>query len=204
MPTYKLYYFNGRGRMEPARILFQLAGVPYEDIRIEREDWPKHKEEMPWGQMPVMEVDGKKIAQSNAIYQYLAKQFGYNGKSDLEAAEIQELLGSIDDIFSHLRPAFYAKEEEEKKKLMASISAEHVAPYLDRLEKRLAANGTGYFVGKDLTIADITFMEVLTMLKEKVAPGLVEKHAKLNEFVDRIKAQPKIKEWIEKRPKTEF
>uniref|UniRef100_A0A914V6H6 GST C-terminal domain-containing protein n=1 Tax=Plectus sambesii TaxID=2011161 RepID=A0A914V6H6_9BILA len=102
-----------------------------------------------------------------------------------------------------MRPAFHAKEEEEKKKLMASVSAEHVAPYLARLEKRLSANGTGYFVGKDLTIADITFMEILTMMKERVAPGLVEKHPKLIEFIERIKAQPKIKEWIEKRPKTE-
>jgi hypothetical protein len=92
MPAYKLYYFNRRARAEPARILFNLADVKYEDVRYEREEWLKHREglcslqlllclheiilEMPFGQMPVLEVDSKKLGQCSAIYQYLAKQFG--------------------------------------------------------------------------------------------------------------------------------
>lgn len=44
MPSYKLYYFNARGRAEPARFLFHLADVSYEDVRYERDEWPKHKE----------------------------------------------------------------------------------------------------------------------------------------------------------------
>ena len=39
MSTYKLYYFNSRGRAEPIRIIFAQAGVKYEDVRFEREQW---------------------------------------------------------------------------------------------------------------------------------------------------------------------
>lgn len=43
MPNYKLTYFNGRGRAEMSRLIFAQAGVPYEDVRIERDAWPKLK-----------------------------------------------------------------------------------------------------------------------------------------------------------------
>jgi len=41
MSSYKLYYFNVRGGGEPIRIIFAQAGVKYEDIRFEREEWAK-------------------------------------------------------------------------------------------------------------------------------------------------------------------
>ena len=34
MPTYKLTYFNGKGRAEVARLLFIKNGVEFEDKRI--------------------------------------------------------------------------------------------------------------------------------------------------------------------------
>lgn len=41
MPNFKLTYFNGRGRAEISRLIFAVAGAPYEDIRIK--DWPNGK-----------------------------------------------------------------------------------------------------------------------------------------------------------------
>ena len=43
-PKYRLIYFNLQARGEVARLLFALADVEYEDVRIERwTDWPKVK-----------------------------------------------------------------------------------------------------------------------------------------------------------------
>ena len=39
MPKYKLTYFPIRGRAEPIRILFALAGVEFEDIRVGPKEW---------------------------------------------------------------------------------------------------------------------------------------------------------------------
>ena len=45
MPRYKLTYFNFRYRAEPARILFFMNGVEFEDV-IVGEEWTniKHSE----------------------------------------------------------------------------------------------------------------------------------------------------------------
>ena len=43
MPSYKLIYFNLPARGEVSRMLFTLAGVPFEDKRIRFEEWPAMK-----------------------------------------------------------------------------------------------------------------------------------------------------------------
>lgn len=53
-------------------------------------------------------------------------------------------------------------------------------------------------------MADIHIMVMLHGIDECVAPGLLEEYEKLKSFVRRIENQPKIKDWIEKRPKAPF
>ena len=70
-PAYKLTYFNIRGRGEFLRYMFAYAAQNYTDDRVEQADWPKLKPNMPFGQLPVLEIkQGSKvdiIAQSSAI-----------------------------------------------------------------------------------------------------------------------------------------
>jgi len=205
MPQYKLIYFDLYGRAETARFLFHLADVPYEDIRYNFvTDWPDKKAETRWGVLPELEVDGKKLAQSTAINQYLAKQFGYNGKDDWEAARIQELLSAGDDLGPKFYPVFMEKDEAKREELMKNLVSDGIKPYYTRLEKCLEENGTGFFVGKELTVADILHFVFLTGLEEGIIPGVLAEFPKLTAFVERIQGIPKIKEWIEKRPQAPF
>ena len=43
MPSFKLTYFDGRGRAEVARMVFAYAGQNYTDERLQKEDWLKLK-----------------------------------------------------------------------------------------------------------------------------------------------------------------
>ncbi|KAK2151768.1 hypothetical protein LSH36_352g02000 [Paralvinella palmiformis] len=76
MVNYRLVYFDKKARAEVCRMLFVVAGVPYEDVRISLDDWPKLKKDAPFAQLPVLEVDGRKLCQSLAIEIYLARKFG--------------------------------------------------------------------------------------------------------------------------------
>ena len=53
---------------------------------------------MPFGQMPVLEIDGKKIVQSSAICRYLGKLVGLAGDSDFENLQIDSVLDSFNDL----------------------------------------------------------------------------------------------------------
>ena len=43
MVKYRLIYFNIRARAEIARFIFAHAGVEYEDVRTNQEEWSKLK-----------------------------------------------------------------------------------------------------------------------------------------------------------------
>lgn len=44
MAEYKIYYFNVKALGEPLRFLLSYKNIPFEDIRIAKEDWPAQKE----------------------------------------------------------------------------------------------------------------------------------------------------------------
>ena len=82
MPSYKLYYFNLKGRAELTRLIFAAAGVEYTDVRVS--DWPASRDETPLGQLPYLEIDGVKLPQSIAIARFIAREFNLAGKTNLE------------------------------------------------------------------------------------------------------------------------
>ena len=74
MPKLKLTYFDFHGgRGETARLALSLAGIPFEDDRVPGADWPRRKPSTPFGSLPVLEVDGAIVTQSNGINRYVGK-----------------------------------------------------------------------------------------------------------------------------------
>lgn len=53
---------------------------------------------MPFGHLPVIEVDGKKGAQSIAIARYVAKMAKLTGANDWEDLEIDAIVDTLNDI----------------------------------------------------------------------------------------------------------
>lgn len=53
---------------------------------------------MPFGQVPVLEVDGKKIGQSVAISRFAGKLAKLAGDNDVEDLEIDSVVDSFSDV----------------------------------------------------------------------------------------------------------
>lgn len=62
----------------------------------------------PYGQLPMLVADGKKVAQSTAICRYLAKQCGLAGKNDWEALLIDATIDTIHDIRHSEYPVLFS------------------------------------------------------------------------------------------------
>ncbi|CAD6190547.1 unnamed protein product [Caenorhabditis auriculariae] len=203
MPEYKLTYFNMMGRAEPARLIFAYAGVAFVDERIERRDWPNMKPNMPHGQLPVLHVDGKRLAQSRTIERYLAKVFGLDGQDEWETAKMDELVSAVEDLLNHINPWFKEQDNAKKVEIFKALCDSEILPFIARFEALLLENKTGYFVGDTLSYADLAIFHIFWFLNTKILPGSLRKYPKLHEFVERTAAIPRIKQWMAKRPRTE-
>uniref|UniRef100_A0A670IUJ4 glutathione transferase n=1 Tax=Podarcis muralis TaxID=64176 RepID=A0A670IUJ4_PODMU len=87
----KLYYFNGRGRMESIRWLLAAAGVEFEEQLIETKEYLeklKHGGDLLFQQVPMVEMDGMKMVQSRAILNYIAAKYNLSGKDVKQRAWI--------------------------------------------------------------------------------------------------------------------
>ncbi|CAH1246681.1 HPGDS [Branchiostoma lanceolatum] len=206
MPSYKLYYFHGRGRAEPARLMLAAAGLPYEDIRIEYEQWPEYKPKMPMGQAPVLEVDGTMICQSVAIARFVAKESGRAGKTNMEQAWADMMADGFVDMLNKMADYVWYEEDEARKAEKKKTFFDTTLPeFLGYFEKLLVANngGGGFFVGDGLTHAEAFFLCLSDdIIAEK--PNVLSPYPKLAALVERIKTYPGIKEWLAKRPQTPF
>ncbi|CAG2239570.1 HPGDS [Mytilus edulis] len=204
MAVYKLTYFNLRARGEVSRLLFAAAGKEYEDCRITFEEWPSIKPTTPLGQVPVLSVNGKLIPQSRAIERYLAREFGLYGKTNMENTMCDIIIDTIHcDVRPELRKYIFEKDEAKKADISKHLVEEVLHKFMLFIEKTLKENGGNYLVGNDLTWADLAVFdftqEVLAVWKHEKLNFLEE----FNKHHEGIKAVPKIKKWLETRPKTE-
>ena len=85
MTSYKLIYFDFRGRAEAIRMLFTLAKQPYEDHRVVYSEWPAQKSQTPFEKLPLLEVTDEAtketvvLSQSMTIARFVANKFNMAG-----------------------------------------------------------------------------------------------------------------------------
>jgi len=103
-----LYYFKiPFWRAEVTRLALFIGGIPFNDYRVEGKEIDNlkatgllpNKQIAPFKQLPVLDVDGKIIAQTGAIARFCGKLSGlYPKNNDFEAAQIDQIIDTAQDI----------------------------------------------------------------------------------------------------------
>lgn len=175
-PALRLIYFDFPfWRAEPSRIALFMGDIPFEDHRPSREEFRRMKStgELPYGQLPVLDVDGVRIAQSVAIARYCGKVSGLYPSDALQAARCDELLDTATQITQDLGPSMRSKDPEEKARLRQNLAQKIFPRWLGMLEARLEDNGdNGFFVGDSLTMADLIIWRLLGWLRGGILDGI--------------------------------
>lgn len=205
MVKYSLMYFDIRGIAEPSRWVFAAANQEYEDKRVpyttEKKEWLEIKPTTPFGQIPVLSVDGVKLCQSNTIALFLAREFGFVGKSNIDFARVSMIVDCVSDVIKNVYPSLFEQDPQKKAELIAKFNDE-IKGHMTNFEKFAAENGHGHFVGDSLTAADIVFTVALERIADAKLDAHLDNYPNLKQINDKTRANPGIAAWIAKRPTT--
>lgn len=201
----KLVYFDIRGRAEMIRLMLAAAGQSYEEERIQFDEWPAFKAKTPFGTLPYIVHKGRTFGQSTAIAQYVAREFGFYGKTNQDACRIAEVTGLWEDqLTSAIVKYRFAKDEAAKEEFKKKILEEDLPRFFGYYEKFLEENGsTGYIVGKALTLADFYIYDMEDSLIELKEDAL-KPYPLMTKLRKNVETHAKVKVYLANRKKTPF
>lgn len=202
MPKPKLTYFDFAGsRGEECRLALYIAGVEFEDNRIDRSTWPELKPQTPFGSLPTFELEGRgTLAQSNAILVYIGREHGLHPRDNWQAAQHEALMCAVEDLRANVSPTLRITDADEKKRAREELAANYLPRWGTHVERALNGLGAGPFVGGDtISVADLK----LYIVSRWFSSGIID-HVPSDIFaaftrligVERaVAAHPKVVEW---------
>uniref|UniRef100_A0A8D0GIF2 glutathione transferase n=1 Tax=Sphenodon punctatus TaxID=8508 RepID=A0A8D0GIF2_SPHPU len=189
----KLYYFNGRGRMETIR--WMLAGAGVEVCFYFMEILKSERGNLLFQQVPMVEIDGMKLVQTRAILNYIAGKHNLYGKDLKERALIDMYVEGTMDL-NELLMHYPFHKPEEKEKQLAVIVEKATTRYFPVYEKALKDHGQDFLVGNKFSRADIQVLETILMAEE-LKSDILSKFPLLKAFKGRISNIPTIKKFLQ-------
>lgn len=211
----KLTYFNIEGLAEKIRLALKIGKCEHEDIRINFNEWNDIKKKTPYGQLPMINIDGieKPIAQSGAILRYVGKQTNLYPHNDLEALYIDELVSLQEDISSKIAISIYIGMKPETYGYPSDLSNDDIKIIQQSLRINLAnENGdlhkfliivnnklskSKFFTGDYPTIADCAFLPLFRQLRsgrlDYLPIDILNKYENICNFEDNMMNIPEVK-----------
>ena len=173
----RLIYFDlPFWRAEISRLALFLGGIPFEDIRITSDEFQRMKsvQQLPYNQLPILEIDGKVIAQSLAIARFCGIKSGfYPVNNAIDAALVDELLDSVAQVTELFSPSLDESDANKKSEARRMIATHTLPMWLGFLERRVAANDSSlYCVGREMTIADLALWRLLGWFRSGKLDGI--------------------------------
>lgn len=155
MTDYRLTYFDiDGGRAEPIRIAFHAAGIPIDDRRLSFPAFGETRQQFRFTCVPVLEIDGAQVTQSDALTRYAGKLAGLYPEDPMQALYCDEAMGAVEDATYHVGSTMRL-QGEALREARTKLADGWLPIYLRGLSELLERGGGRYFADGRLTVADL-------------------------------------------------
>jgi glutathione S-transferase len=188
-------FAQGQVRDLRARWALEEAGLPYRTRLLEQgdQDKPDYRALQPFGQVPILEEDGRVLFESGAIVLHIAERSETLLPKDAaaRARATQWLIAALNSIEPHLMNValidlFYTNEEWAKLRRPGAVA--FAQRRLSALSKSLGDKP--YLDGDRFTVGDLMMTTVLRILKHT---DIVTSDKRLADYIARCTARPAFK-----------
>ena len=189
-------------RAEVSRLALFLGDVEFENRHPSREEFRAAKSDgsLPFGQMPIMIVDGQTIAQTGAIARFCGKLSGLYPADALAAAKVDQIIDAATDITTKVSPTMRIQDEAAKMAARSALASDTLPEWFGYLEALLPEGDDAVFVGDNMTIADLAIWRLMGWFTGGFLDGIpatvVEGFPRLMAHSERVGSHPKVSQWM--------
>eukprot|EP01038_Epipyxis_sp_PR26KG_P007551 gene7551-10290_t len=211
----KLYYFDMPGRGESIRLACAYSGIELDDVRLNDTQFAelKQQEKLPFGQLPVLEIDNEVIiAQSAAILRYIGKIDGSLYPTDyIQAAIADSIVDAEKDLIAGLTVSrfkdcmgFESVDDSLNAKIRKSLNDDVLPRHLLELELIAKKSKSGWIAGGEKpSIGDFILVPRLRMISSGVIEGIsvdiLAPFPYLKNLIQKFFSEPSIAHYYSKR-----
>lgn len=194
---YRLTYWAKRGRAEQVRLLLEVLGEPYENVHIDAARLEALRSRGPepfwFGSVPMLQDGEFHLVQGCAIMGYLGRKHGLGPSDPRSLAHADAMTLGAED----LRTAYLGLwGEGGPERQPAFVAGPWSQRWLPRLDALLAARGTGYLVGPDLTHGDVAMWDALDAILAWVPGASLDGFGHLQRFREALAARPRVAAYL--------
>jgi glutathione S-transferase len=199
-----LYYFRGRGKADQIRWLLAASGISFSQRDVDTVGKFRFlASELAFGKVPMLQIDGREVVESQAILRYIARREKLAGKSDEEMVLADQIAEAVRDAVNPLLMAPFERKKSHEatgdKTAPAHVQKmkETFVKFATRFEKLLTSNdNSGYCVGTSRTYADILVAHCLTWYVEEVGRDVLDPYPALIDLQNAVISIPEVRRFI--------
>ena len=207
----KIIYFDmPNWRAEISRLSLFISGVEFDDVRITNDDNSylkihgrlKDGTLIPFRQLPVLVINGQSIAQSGGIARICGKLSSMYPEDIIEAGKVDQIIDTVTDMNVMLNLSMSENDPIIKKQMRVKLTNTDLPRYFGYLEELIDANDSHWFVGGQMTIADIAVWSFLgwiaTGVLDDIPPAVIQPFKGLRKLYNELGKHPLVSEWKKK------